>query len=74
MAVTYGRCKFEKPFQFRNANATAVSLLKPGSRSGLKYPLGLLDSSVYSLYKIVFKAGAVGVVIEIFTKYPRGEL
>jgi hypothetical protein len=52
---------------------TTVSLLKPptGSRNGLKYPLGLLDSPMH-LYNRFFKAEAMGVVIEMCIKYPGG--
>jgi hypothetical protein len=37
------------PFHFQNGRITAVSLLKPPpeSRSGLKNPLGLLESPIY---------------------------
>jgi hypothetical protein len=49
----------------------AVSLLKPptGSRSGVKYPPGLLESSIYNSF---FKAEAMGIVIEACIKYPGG--
>jgi hypothetical protein len=58
----------------------AVSELKPplGSRSCLKCPLELLETRklyiyIY-IYIIVFKADAMGVVIEICIKHPRGKL
>ena len=35
-----------------------------GSRSGLKYPLGLLESSIYIDNIIVFKAETTGVVMK----------
>jgi hypothetical protein len=41
----------------------------PGSRSGLKYPLELLESSRYNSF---FKTEAMGKAIEICIKYPRG--
>jgi hypothetical protein len=61
MAVTYNRYKFvtaSLPKRFRNGRFTsetagaAVSKLKPppGSRSGLKNPLELLESSIYNSF------------------------
>jgi hypothetical protein len=63
-----------QPFHFRNGYVTAVSLLKPppGSRSGLKNPLGLLESSL-DIIVFKFNAETTGVVIEIeMCKMPRG--
>jgi hypothetical protein len=42
---------------------------RPPGSSGLKYPLGLLESSRYNSF---FKAETMGVVIEIRAKYPKG--
>ena len=80
-AVTYSRYKFVtvslpngtwRSFHFWNRRA-AVSEAKrsPGSRGCLNDLLGLLESSIYNCF---FKAGAMGVLIEICVKHPRGEL
>jgi hypothetical protein len=44
----------------------------PGSRSGLNYrcPLGLLESSITHIIQQFFKAGPMGVVIEIYVNHP----
>ena len=55
-------------------NATAVSLLNPppGSRSGLKHPLELLESSLYTCSIIVFQGGDDGRGYRNMCKIPRG--
>jgi hypothetical protein len=83
MAVTYNRYKFINVL-ILIGYVTAVSILKPplraavseakrspGSRGCLNDLLGLLGSSIYNSF---FKAGAMGVLIEICVKHPRGEL
>jgi hypothetical protein len=58
MAVTYSRYKFltvSLPKRLRNGrftSETAVLFKPPGSKSGLKYPLELLESSIYDSFSM----------------------
>jgi hypothetical protein len=60
----------EEPAHFRYDYETAVTPT-PRTRSGLKYPLVLLESSTVDTIFFKAKAETTGVVIEICIKYLR---
>ena len=79
MAVTHSRYKFitvsilERSHNDRFTSAVSEAKPPPGSRSGIKYPLGLLGSSRYNIQAgSYFQGGDDGGGYRNVCKIPRG--